>query len=500
VLTQVSPTMVRIDGVPEAQLRPHLTYIDKSVDFELAKAKKSTWLINKLGEEGWRDHIDQLKAKRTQCLLFEDSKGFWTYSGLAKMLEDKFNLPFKNQVVYPEPKLIPWAKKPEKNPRPYQDKMRELLLAARHGAVEVGTGLGKSFVILLLAKELGLKTVVMTPSVSIAEQIYSEFKTHFGQKHVGQFFDGKKESKKLFTVAVDDSLTRIEEGSDHWNNLAKAQVFIADESHLCPAQSLAKVCTGLLSGAPYRFFFSGTQIRNDGLGLLLQAITGEIVFRMTVEEGVQQGWLAKPMFRVVPIDSSVNYYNPDANEMTRAHLYYEPNVCAKAAEIANLMVEEMDRQVVILVKEIEQLSWLLPHFRHPVKFAHGGVTDTTYHANGKVKKQGNKDKIPEEYWESDPNALVKEFNEGKIPILIGTSCITTGTDIQTVEAIIYLQGGKSEIQVKQSIGRGTRKPEGKTDCFFIDFDIRNVETLHRHAEARKEIYANVYPDFEEFHL
>jgi superfamily II DNA or RNA helicase len=93
--------------------------------------------------------------------------------------------------------------------------------------------------------------------------------------------------------------------------------------------------------------------------------------------------------------------------------------------------------------------------------------------------------------------LVKEFNEGKHPILVGTSCITTGTDIQTAGAIIYLQGGKSEIQVRQSVGRGTRKVAGKVDCYFIDFDVRNVEVVHRHAEERAAIYRAIYPDFEE---
>jgi superfamily II DNA or RNA helicase len=488
MITRTTPTTLRLEGLPEAELRRQLAYIDRSVDFELKKASKSDWLRNKLGPEGYKEHIDQLKAKRNQTLLFEDSKGFWTYSGLGEKLADKFNTTYQDLVKYPEANRIPWARVPEKQARPYQEQMKELLLAARHGAVEVGTGLGKSFVIMLLAKELGLKTVVMTPSVSIAEQIYAEFKHHLGDKYVGKFFDGTKKSEKLFTVAVDDSLTKIEEGSPHWKNLSKAQVFIADESHLCPAKSLAKVCTGLLADAPYRFFFSGTQMRNDGLDLLLEAITGKIVFRMTVEDGVDQGWLAKPLFRMIPLRSTCTFSSHDANEMTRAHLYYEPTVNSKAGEIANLMVEEMGRQVVILVKELEQYAWLKPYLRHEARFAHGGVT------------KDNQDKVPEEFWKSDPTELVKAFNRGEFPILVGTSCITTGTDIQTVGAIIYMQGGKSEIQVKQSVGRGTRKPEGKVDCYFIDFDMINAETVHRHAEERAAIYQGIYPDFEIFPL
>lgn len=484
MIIQETPTRIRLLNLPEAELRRQLTYIDKSIDFELTKVRNNRWLRQR-DEQAWKERIDALKAQRQKCLLFEDNQGFWTYSGLGWWLAGKFQVPLENRVKYPEPQMVPWHRVPDKKLRPYQLQMKELLLDARHGGVEVGTGLGKSFVILHVAKELGLQTVVMTPSLSIAEQIYAEFIYYLGSRYVGRFFGGKKESKKLYTIAVDDSLTKVEEGSEHWERLSQAQVFIADESHLCPAKSLARVCTSLLANAPYRFFFSGTQLRNDGLDLLLDAIIGKIVFRMSVKDGVDQGWLAKPMFRMIPVISRVNYSSKDANEMTRAHLYYVPEICAKAAEVANLMVEEMGRQVVVLIKELEQFSWLLPHFRHPVVFAHGGVTPE----NAKY--------VPSGYHDSNPQKLVKEFNEGKHPILVGTSCITTGTDIQTAGAIIYLQGGKSEIQVRQSVGRGTRKVAGKVDCYFIDFDVRNVEVVHRHAEERAAIYRAIYPDFEE---
>ncbi|NBT57431.1 hypothetical protein EBT16_01480, partial [bacterium] len=75
--------------------------------------------------------------------------------------------------------------------------------------------------------------------------------------------------------------------------------------------------------------------------------------------------------------------------------------------------------------------------------------------------------------------------------------VSTGTDIRACKAIIYLQGGKSEIQVKQAVGRGTRRTETKSDCFFIDFNVKNIAVVHRHALARKEIYQDIYPDFQE---
>jgi superfamily II DNA or RNA helicase len=136
-----------------------------------------------------------------------------------------------------------------------------------------------------------------------------------------------------------------------------------------------------------------------------------------------------------------------------------------------------------LIDELEQFSQLLPLLRYEVGFAHGGVNKT------------NKDKVPLKYHKSDPKALVQDFNDGKFPILIGTSCIRVGTDIRSVKQCIYLCGGKSEVEVKQSVGRTTRLVPGKEDCVFIDFGIENVPTLKKHAEARRKIYDDIYPSF-----
>ncbi len=478
----VTPTVARLEGYDDRrkQLQLQLEYHDKKVDFELQKAKHSGFLLHKLGEEGFKEHIANLKSQRIKSLLFEDEQGLWTYSGLAHRLSNNFDDVVINEIVYPERQALPWAKVPDKKPRPYQLEAEEALAEARHGAVEMGTGLGKSFILQLLFKRFGLKTVVMAPSRSIATQLHAEIEHHFGKRYVGLYGDGKKDFKKLIVIGIAASLTKVEEDTPAFEHLSKAQVFIADESHLTPASTLQTVCFALLKNAPFRFFFSGTQMRNDGLDLVLEAITSSIVYRMTVREGVDRGYLAKPLFTMMRVKSESFFESRDANAMTRAHLYYNPNVNRLAAQIANGAVEHQKRPVLILVEEIEQFMHLLPFLRHRVAFAHGGVS------------KDNRDKLAPEFHDSDPNALVQEFNDGKLPILVGTSCVSTGTDIRSVGHIIYIQGGKSEVQLKQAIGRGTRLVEGKTDCYFTDFDVTNVENTHRHALERANICDDVY--------
>lgn len=491
MLAQPNPLQLRFSPSyrgQKAALEERLTYLDKKLDYEIQAFRKNRWFAQKFGEAAHKEKLAELRAAQRNCLLFEDVDGLWTYAGLAHTLaaelDDKLVLGFKR----PEPKALPWSKAPDKKLRYYQTDALEKLLDAGHAGVSIGTGLGKSVLLMHICKRLGLKAVVMAPAVNIANQLYEEFAEAFGKKNVGAYFDGKKQHNRLLTVAVAASLTRIGEDSEAWASLSKADVFIADESHMCPAKTLAKVCFGLCAKASYRFFFSGTQIRNDGLGLLLDAITGPIVYEMSVKDGVDQGFLARPEFRMLRLNSTVACNADDPNELTRAHVYYNPQVNKAAADFANRAVSLMNRPTLILVDELEQFSHLLPHLRFEARFAHGGVN-----AN-------NKENVPAAHHSSDPTKLVDEFNAGKFPILVGTSCIATGTDIRNVSAIIYLRGGKSEIEVKQSVGRGTRKPPGKEDCLFVDFAIDNVPLLKKHADARKALYAEIYPSYKEIKL
>lgn len=479
-----TPTQLRLVGYENqrSELEERLAYVDEKIDYELRKFKSNPYFLQRYGQAAYQQRLEELKAARNKSLLFEDSSGLWTYSGLAHSIADAYGDPAQVQFQYPSSKTIPWAKTLDRTPRYYQLAAVEKLLEEKHACVEISTGLGKSLCVLLLCKALALKSVIMAPSVSIAGQLLDEFTTYFGKRYVGQFFDGKKEFNKLFTIAVAQSLTKIEKDTPAWDVLSKSEVFIADESHMCPAKTLSEVCFGLVADAPYRFFFSGTQLRNDGLGILLDAITGKTVYRMSVEEGVDQGFLAKPMVRMIRMDSKVNFSSGDANEMTRNHVFYNPDVNAAAADIINRSVSLLKRNTLVLVDELEQFGHLAPLLRFEARYAHGGGSKASL------------EKVPEAHRKSDPKKLVEAFDRGEFPILVGTSCIATGTDIKSCKSIVYLRGGKSEIEVRQgAIGRGTRIVPGKSDFYVFDFGIDNVPMLNKHALARKKIYQAVYP-------
>jgi superfamily II DNA or RNA helicase len=477
------PTTVKFhDDDPHklALVQAALTYTDKSVDYQIRRMKQARWF----DAERHAEQLENLQAKRRVCLVKETPNGeLFTFSGLANDVQAILHGEIQNTVVYPPAKSIPWAVIPPPL-RPYQQETVDLFLEHKHAAAEMATGLGKSYILLHVAKNLGLKTIVMAPTTSIADQLYADFTRFLGKKYVGKFYGGKKELNKLFTVAIHASLARIEPETEAWNALSQTLVFIADESHLTPASTLREVCLGLCAGAPYRFFLSGTQMRADGADLLLRGITGPILKRMTVEDGVRQGWLAAPRFRIFSTTSSDLYTSSDPLRMTQAHFYYNINIIKKATALANYAVAHLNHQVFIAIDEIDQFRHIVPMLRSQYQFAHGGLTAE------------HKRIVPEAHWDNDTTSIVKDFNDGKFPILLGTSAIGMGTDIRPVKTIINLTGGKSEVQIRQLVGRGTRKVEGKDECTVVDFDVMNVPLVHRHAQERIAVYGDIFPDVE----
>lgn len=454
-------------------LKRELTYKNKATQFDVTRLEKQLFRYSGARRAVLQEEVDQLKAQIKVCLLNQDETGTWFYSGLTSRVQKILKCQVENQVFYPEPRTLLWKEIPEFKMYPYQEASVTKLLEARHAGVELCTGAGKSLALLHLTRELGLKTLIVTPSSSISEQLYKNFVKHLGKKYVGAFWGGKKESDKLIVIGNGQSVTRLESDSEDWLNLSKSQVVAFDESHTCPAVTFEKVCHGVVQNAPYRFFFSATQLRNDGQDLLLEGITGPMVHKLTANEAMNQGYLAKTFFKMIEVTSNLNFSSSDANEMTRKHLYYNPNVIEIAAKIANLAVETQKHQVLILIDELEQFCKIFPLLKFECRLAHGGTGG---------------DKLPEQFKKSDPNQLVKEFNECKYPILIGTSCISTGTDIKSVKTMIYIKGGKSRIEFFQSVGRCTRLlPEiGKTECNVVDFDVISVPLLSKHSQLREQ--------------
>lgn len=501
----VDPTELQLpDGIEKAGIFPSLkkalSYEDKGITHDWVRWKKilardnawiergrtgsRPWFAVKFGHEALEQKVEELSKERFKSCLYSKGGKYFTYSGLQSKVSEILELGVERRFDLPKFGLIPWKNKPHEM-RPYQEKALNLMCPEDQNriiaATSMGTGLGKTLVLGNIIKRVALPTVVVVPTLSIADQMLFDMKNWFGGNMVGQYFDGKKQSDKFIVIAVAKSLMNVGDGTADWTSFGKRGLLLADEAHTCPPDSLSTVLFGLLRNIPYRYFVSGTVFRNDGLNLLLQGITGDIVFEMSVEEGIEGKFLTPIRFYQWRVRSNSDYVSDEILKMNRVHLKDNENVYKHAANLANMAVEQGKRRVLILVDEVSQLKKLLDAgIRHKVGFAHGGLD----------KK--NKDTVPSPYWKSDPRSLVLSFDRGEFPILVGTSCIGMGTDTKSPNFGIDLVGLTSEIRVRQSVGRFTRLFEGKKDAIYNDYNVYNIEPMERHAKVRVKIFNSIF--------
>lgn len=461
------------------EVKRFLTFFDKSVQFQISKLKKNYRWANS-DPDSFNSRMEALKMQSKRCLLLYDDQGRpYTYSGLWKELQSRFKWNLENKIdMALDTRAIPWHRTPDE-PRYYQTEAFNALKAARHAGIQLPTGSGKSLIIAMLCRYDAVQTIVVSPSGAITDQLYVQFQELFGKKFVGKYGDGRKDFGKLFTVATAQALTRLTPDDEAYQALSKVKRLIFDESHVTPADTFEAVCMGIGANAPERYFLSATQLRTDGSEMLLKGITGPIVYSKSFTELVSEGFLAKPIIKIFKVPTYGPSNAQDPKTETRNQLYSNPNVNKMAAQIASKTVLMGNRQVVILIEEFKQFMMLKNFLSVPFEFVHGGAS------------QEAKQLLPKEYWDCDRDRIIQDFNDGKVKCLIGTSAISTGVDLKPVGCLIYLQGGLSEIKIRQGIGRGTRIVPGKKDFWVIDMEVVGSKTMERHAKERQKIYAEL---------
>lgn len=516
----VSPTKAYItfSSEEEKDLIVKITsFKNKSKEFMYRRHMKNVWFKQRNFEE-WKTHGEMLKSQIEKSILFDEDGRVCIRPGFIPFLEkEEVFLEIQSSLSYPAPRPYPWYNKPKETPYPYQTLSVEKMLEQKHAQVQLCTGAGKSLIILMLCQRLGLKCVVVTPSASIFEEMVERFQKHFGQSAIGMVGNGKKKFGKNITIAISDSLSNLKEGTKEYDDVSKTQVVIGDESHTIPAETRESVFHGVLKDAPYRFFLSGTQTRGDGTDKLLHAIIGQNVHNLTTKEAIEGGFVNDHSFKIVSLPSPNNVFkSPDALAMKRVHLLNNKNIANFVATLANSAYLAKKEQTLILVDELPQIVSLIPMFRIPYAVATSAEDKIAILSailsvdRTKLKKMGvqNLDilmsKLSTEQKQmfdlikqSDPTESVEKFNKGEAKVLIGTTCISTGTNIFPTHHTVNWQGGSSEVRTKQgAVGRSVRKLKGskyehlhveKPKATIWDFDI-DVDVLKRHLKTRLSFY------------
>jgi|GEM_PF-2907555 len=483
------PSKAFIESITDAELEKLtevLSYTNTAAQHMVKRHYNMKWLKEK-NRAAWAFKLEELKKAVHHTLIWEEDGKKYIRPGSIPYLRADFNITVENTIVYPTPKAVGWKVKFPYDRMEHQLVTENEMIADPHSSCELCTSAGKSAILLHVCRNTGFSTVIVVPSKSIFHELLDSFEKYLGKAQVGGFGDGKKVIGKKFTIAIGDSLANIKQGTVEWEFFSTRQQMCVDESHTWGADSLNDICHGVLGDVPCRHFFSGTQTRNDGAEKLLQSIIGRIVYDLPTWLAKERKIVAEHVFNIVELESSnPNFHSNDALEMKREHFLGNRNICAFVAKMSNAVALAYGQQTLVLVEELKQISMLSKLLKVPYAIAHS---------------ESKKERLLELGLEKvDPSESVEKFNKNEVKVLIGTSCIATGTNIYPVHHCHNWVGGASEIKTAQgTVGRSVRhghsnpwadKCAPKPLSTIWGYAVMDVPIMMAHLDKQLEVYCN----------
>lgn len=410
------------------------------------------------------------------------------YGGLNRYLEEfckarKYEIEYDTDFSSDEFSLIEAKKfvqdlKPKFQPRDYQLDAFVHAVRERRALLLSPTASGKSFIIYLLTRYYNAKTLIIVPTTTLVHQLEKDFrdygyivdggdsssvkqKSNSGSSRLRSYSGNSSSNEwtsgihKIFSGQEKRSSAQITITT--WQSIYKQtkewfsqyEVVIGDEAHLFKAKSLTSILTKL-EDCKYRFGFTGTLDGTQTHKLVLEGLFGPVRKVTTTAELIEQKHLAD--FKIKAIVLSY----PDAvrQMISRANDYQsEIDYIVRLEERNNFiknLVLSLEGNTLLLFQFVEKHGTVLydklkDEAGRKIFFVHGGVDGE------------ERDSIRE---------IVEQENNAIIVASFGT--FSTGINIRNLHNVIFASPSKSRVRNLQSIGRGLRKSDTKSEATLFD--------------------------------
>lgn len=373
----------------------------------------------------------------------------------------------------------------EIKPRKYQADVVEQSLSSFNSGknkilIEMATGLGKTYTVAILTKELmkgeGEKKRVLfiAHQVEILFQSITAFKNVFG---IGSYsfsacFDGASPENTDFVFATFDTLhSKINELDE-----LGFDFIIIDEAHHTPARTYSEVVNFFspklligLTATPFRAdnknvinFFGG----NDGH-----------IGKYDLAWALKHKKLAFPKYLVLLDD--IDQIKLDRLERG-----------VSISDIDNrLFLHKKDEQIVSIIektvreKNIDKVKGIIfcrniRHLKHMLFFFPPGSATFIHSQMNNINRRKN----------------LRDFREGEVKYILVCDLFNEGIDIPETNLLVFMRRTGSKTIWLQQLGRGLRKTENKDHVHVLDF-VGSIDRLMEVKQLQESI-KKIKTDFE----
>lgn len=405
---------------------------------------------------------------------------------------------------FDETDFIEWShdyfENPDFQPRDYQNEATVRLLKYRNCTEEISTSGGKTLIVFMLFKYLYnkkdiKKMLYIVPNINLVTQTeekfyeYEELNEHKSNWKSECVFSGVKVNDTKPNIVFGTFQSLVKKPLEYFEDF---DVVCADETHHAKNASIKNILIKCYK-AKYKFGVTGSLPPEGSLdSFTIQSYLGPCVYTIKSSDLIAAG-NATPV-NVIQIE--LDYLNDDIKKK----LYNLRNVSADEKDGVKLLNLEKDilrsdrKRLLYVCNTIAQTTKNSLVLFADIKNDYGRIvfdwlkenTDKiVYYIDGGTKNDNR------EYYKKQI-----EIQENTI-IVASVGTFSEGVDILNVHNMFILESHKSEIIIRQILGRGMRLMEGKEKMIVIDFcdnyeygthKYQKKNYLLRHANTRAQIY------------
>jgi len=304
------------------------------------------------------------------------------------------------------------------------------------------------------------KILLITPNTMLVEQMYSDFSDYSiangfdVEHHVQKLYSGfTKDFTKNVLISTWQSLITIKQKSFY----QQFDVAMVDECHLSTAASISGIMEKCVN-TKYRIGATGTIDESSKTNkLTLEGLFGPVYQVTTTKKLMDEGSVVN-----LKIKQLILKYDDETCKMFKGTEYIKELDWLVTNPVRNKFIRNLaistTGNTLVLFNYVQKHGKVIyediknkVNQDRPVFYIHGGV-DT-------------KDR------EEIRNVCSKYDNA---IIVASYATMSTGTNMPSIENIIFAHPSKSKIRNLQSIGRGLRLNDGKNECRLFDL----VDDLH----------------------
>ena len=332
--------------------------------------------------------------------------------------------------------------------RDYQIDAVEYGIKSNRALLVSPTASGKSLIIYSLVryyKMMGLKTLILVPTTSLVEQMYSDFKDYGWNTdtHCQKIYQGyDKKVEKDVVISTWQSIYKMPK-----KYFEQFGCVIGDEAHLFKSKSLTNIMTKLHL-CKYRFGLTGTLDGTQTHRLVLEGLFGTVEKVISTKELIDNKTLAN-----LNIECIVLKHTEENCKLVKDYSYTEeidylvlqPDRNNFITGLCNSLKGNTLCLYQLVEKHGKPLYKLMKDFNRKVFFVYGGTDAKT---------------------RNDIRGIVEKEKNAIIIASYGT--FSTGINIRNINNVVFSSPSKSRIRVLQSIGRGLRTSASKDSIRLFD--------------------------------